>query len=128
MPECHWLPENAQLAIHDCSKRGQRYLQVLQRSLWLPHALLRNIRIVVHAGFDTLDGLIRRDRRWLPALLDYVNYTPNPALQVEAAKIAAILVDRLPHFPDLLMQPLGSGKSIIHYLLHTKDYLLALKF
>ena len=68
-----------------------------------PHA-------VAGAGFDTLDGLIRRDRRWLPYLLDYVNYTPNPALQVEAARIAAILVDRVPHFPDLLMQPLGSGE------------------
>ena len=66
--------------------------------------------VVTCAGFDTLDGVIRRDRRWLPSLLDYVSYTPNPALQVEAAKIAAILVDRLPHFPDLLMQPLGSGK------------------
>ena len=66
---------------------------------------------VLCAGFDTLDGLIRRDRRWLPSLLDYVSYIPNPALQVEAAKIAAILVDRLPHFPDLLMQPLGSGES-----------------
>ena len=54
---------------------------------------------MLDAGFDTLDGLIRRDRRWLPSLLDYVSYTPNPALQVEAAKIAAILVDRLPHFP-----------------------------
>ena len=81
------------------------------------HALLRSIRMVVYAGFDTLDGLIRRDRRWLPALLDYVNYTPNPALQVEAAKIAAILVDRLPHFPDLLMQPLGSGESRVYCLL-----------
>ena len=69
------------------------------------------------AGFDTLDGLIRRDRRWLPSLLDYVNYTPNPALQVEAAKIAAILSDRLPHFPDLLMQPAGSGESAAPYLL-----------
>jgi len=113
------MPEDAQLAIHDCSKRGERCLRVLQRLLWLPHALLRSIRMVVYAGFDTLDGLIRRDRRWLPALLDYVNYTPNPALQVEAAKIAAILVDRLPHFPDLLMQPLGSGKSRICCLLLT---------
>jgi hypothetical protein len=69
---------------------------------------------VAGAGFDTLDGLIRRDRRWLPSLLDYVNYTPNPALQVEAAKIAAILVDRVPHFPDLLMQPLGSGALASH--------------
>ncbi len=70
-------------------------------------------QLVACAGFDTLDGLIRRDRRWLPSLLDYVSYTPNPALQVEAAKIAAILVDRLPHFPDLLMQPLGSGEYAI---------------
>lgn len=73
--------------------------------------------VAIRAGFDTLDGLIRRDRRWLPSLLDYVNYTPNPALQVEAAKIAAVLGDRLPHFPDLLMQPSGSGKSAVSYLL-----------
>ena len=68
------------------------------------------MKCVAYAGFDTLDGLIRRDRRWLPALLDYVSYTPNPALQVEAAKIGALLVDRLPHFPDLLMQPIGTGE------------------
>ena len=64
------------------------------------------------AGFDTLDGLIRRDRRWLPPLLDFANYTPNPALQVEAVKIAAILVDRLPHFSDLLLQPASAGEPV----------------
>ena len=64
------------------------------------------------AGFDTLDGLIRRDRRWLPPLLDFANYTPNPALQVEAVRIAAILVDRLPHFPDLLLQPVSTGEPL----------------
>ncbi len=79
---------------------------------------------MAHAGFDTLDGLIRRDRRWLPALLDYASYMPNPALQVEATKIGAILVDRLPHFPDLLMQRLGTGdlalKCFTSKKFHTK--------
>jgi hypothetical protein len=66
--------------------------------------------------YDTLDGIIRRDRRWLPALLDYVNYIPNPAIQAEAVKIALVLNARLPQLPQLLLQP-AVASNILNLLL-----------
>ncbi|CAK0757624.1 hypothetical protein CVIRNUC_002556 [Coccomyxa viridis] len=84
-------------------------LRLLRAAFDRDQAAVAFLRQSELSGFDTLDGLIRRDRRWLPPLLDFANYTPNPALQVEAVKIAAILVDRLPHFSDLLLQPASAG-------------------
>lgn len=65
---------------------------------------------LLDAGFyETLDGIIKRDRRWLPSLLDYACYAPNPAIQTQAVHIALILNQRLPHLPDLLLQPIAAG-------------------
>lgn len=66
------------------------------------------------AGFyETLDGIIKRDRRWLLSLLDYVCYTPNPAIQAQAVHIAIILNRRLPQLPDLLLQPIAAGSPLL---------------
>lgn len=34
------------------------------------------------ASYETLDGVLRHDRRRVPVLLDYVRYPHNPAIQV----------------------------------------------
>ncbi len=68
---------------------------------------------VVGTGFyETLDGIIKRDRRWLPSLLDYVCYAPNPAIQAQAVHITLTLNQRLPQLPDLLLQPIAAGAPV----------------
>ena len=52
---------------------------------------------------------MRRDGRWLGALLDYACYAPNPAIQTESLRLASVLSERLPQLPDLLLQPLAPG-------------------
>lgn len=59
--------------------------------------------------YETLDALVRRERRWLPAMLDWVAYTPNPAIQAEALRLAVVLSERLPQLPDLLLRPSFPG-------------------
>lgn len=34
------------------------------------------------ASYETLDSVLRHDRRRIPVLLDYVRYPHNPAIQV----------------------------------------------
>ncbi len=48
---------------------------------------------------------MRRDRRRLAALLGYVRYALNPALQAEAVRLGHHLSARLPAIVDLLIQP-----------------------
>lgn len=74
-------------------------------------------RILIGPGwtgfYETLDGIIKRDRRWLPSLLDYVCYAPNPAIQAQAVHITLILNQRLPQLPDLLLQPVTTGMPLL---------------
>lgn len=61
------------------------------------------IRRVTHtATYESLDGVFRHDRSRIPALLDYVRYPHNPALQFYALKLTAVLVERLPDLVHLL--------------------------
>ena len=55
---------------------------------------------------------MRRDRRRLGALLGYVRYALNPALQAEAVRLGHHLSARLPAIVDYLTQPTpGSRRS-----------------
>ena len=54
------------------------------------------------ATYEPLDGVLRHDRSRIPALLDYVRYPHNPALQVTALRLAAHLAERLPDLVHLL--------------------------
>ncbi len=56
-----------------------------------------------------MDALVRRERRWLPAMLGWVAYTPNPAIQAESLRLAVVLSERLPQLPDLLLRPSVPG-------------------
>ena len=62
-------------------------------------------------GYETLDGPLRRDRRRLVALIDYVRYEVNPAVQVEAVRITHALAERLPSLLHLLLPPTGPGEQ-----------------
>ena len=52
--------------------------------------------------YEPLDGVLRHDRSRIPALLDYVRYPHNPALQVTVLRLAAHLAERVPDLVHLL--------------------------
>ncbi len=56
-------------------------------------------------SYETLEAVVRRDRRRLGALLGYVRYALNPALQAEAVRLGHHLSARLPAIVDFLIQP-----------------------
>ena len=56
-------------------------------------------------SYETLEAVVRRDRRRLGALLGYVRYALNPALQAEAVRLGHHLSARLPAIVDYLIQP-----------------------
>eukprot|EP00887_Chlorella_sp_A99_P002898 scaffold6.g2898.t1 len=61
--------------------------------------------------YETLDGVLRHDRRRVPTLLDYARYPHNPAVQAEAVRIAAHLSDRVSNLVALLENAPGGGAS-----------------
>ncbi len=60
-------------------------------------------------GYETLEAPLRRDRRRLVTLMDYVRYEVNPAIQVEAIRITHALAERLPTLLDMLLPPSAPG-------------------
>lgn len=46
------------------------------------------------ASYETLDTVLRHDRRRIPMLLDFVRYPHNPAVQAEAVRITTHLSGR----------------------------------
>ena len=62
--------------------------------------------------FEPLDAVLRRDRRRIPLLLDYVRYPHHPLVQAEAVRIAQFLAARIPNLVDLLLLP-GQFPSIV---------------
>lgn len=64
----------------------------------------------MHLGsYETLDAVVRRDRRRLALLLGYVRYSINPAVQAEAVQLAHHLAARLPNIVDLLLHPFSGA-------------------
>ncbi|KAK9838304.1 hypothetical protein WJX81_003260 [Elliptochloris bilobata] len=61
-------------------------------------------------GYETLDGPLRRNRRRLVALIDYVRYEVNPAVQAEAVRVTRALAERLPALLDMLLPPTAPGE------------------
>ena len=47
------------------------------------------------ASYESLDVVLRHDRRRIPLLLDFVRYPHNPAVQAEAARLATHLSGEL---------------------------------
>lgn len=60
-------------------------------------------------GYETLEAPLRRDRRRLVTLMDYVRYEVNPAIQLEAIRITHALAERLPTLLDMLLPPTAPG-------------------
>lgn len=74
-------------------------------------------RSLQRASYETLDAVLRHDRARIPLLLEYVRYPHNPALQVEALRLAEVLARRGPNMvPFLLNAPSDGPVPIAHRL------------
>lgn len=53
---------------------------------------------------ERLEGVLRRDRRRLAALLDFVRYPHHAGIQTEAILMAQILSDRVENLVAFILQ------------------------
>ena len=85
-------------------------LRVLRLGLTLDGPTLAGLRAAgAKGGYEPLDALVRRDVRRLGALLDFTRYSPRPAIQAEALRLARLLTPRLPSAVAALLQPPAPG-------------------
>lgn len=72
-------------------------------------------RVLVWLGLPgsaaLLDAALQKDRRRLPALLQWVRYTGLAAIQLEALQLTHLLAARMPAIVDLLLQAPRNGDA-----------------
>ncbi|KAL4441042.1 hypothetical protein ABPG77_010473 [Micractinium sp. CCAP 211/92] len=93
-------------------------LRLLRRALEQDVELVVAMQQASHsASYETLDMVLRHDRKRIPMLLDFVRYPHNPAVQAEAVRIATHLSERIPNLvPLLLNSPPTGNVPAVHRL------------
>ncbi|KAL4853554.1 Nuclear pore complex protein NUP205 [Chlorella vulgaris] len=85
-------------------------LRLLRVALDRDVELVAAMRQASHSSsYETMDVVMRHDRRRIPLLLDFVRYPHNPAVQAEAIRIATHLSARTPNLVSLLLNAPSTG-------------------
>jgi len=63
-------------------------------------------------SYETLDTVLRRDRRCLRHLLNWIKYPHNPAIQAEVIVLTHLLVLRMPNIVSLLLSVPSSVHTV----------------